>query len=333
MQIPLRALMPDPATASGKRWARGFRRPLLPTLIVISALIPSIVWAQASGSSITQIRGHVKLLPPAPILQGIPVTLDDERGSTVARTQTDSRGMFLLTVNNQGQYTIRVSYAGYREVTQRVSASGFVSDLLIILKSDTISEAAQSEFEKGSKLLLEGKDPRASLTHLQKAAEIHPAFAEAYLLLGRAYMDLAKWKEAQSALQKAIEKNDKMGGAHLALGACFNQQKDFVAAEKALLRGLELSAESAEGHYELGRTYWALGRWQDAEPPARKALELEPGFAAVHVLLGNILLRKRDARGALQQFNEYLKLDPQGPFAPAAREMVAKIEKALASQD
>ena len=54
-------------------------------------------------------------------------------------------------------------------------------------------------------------------------------------------------------------------------------------------------------------------------------------MAAVHVLLGNILLRKRDARGALQEFNEYLKLDPQGPFAPAAREMVARIEKALAA--
>ena len=326
---------------------------LLLTLVVITLLNASLAWAQLSGSSVTYIRGRVRFMPDASE-KPVTVTLEDERGGTVARTQTDSHGRFVFTVHTQSVYVIKVRLEGHREISRRVDlVSGFVTDVLIDLMSESgkdssaappaVSEpviavkklavpaAAQNEFEKGINLLLARKEPEASIPHFRKAIEVHPAFAEAYLLLGRAYMDLGKWKEAQLPLEKAILQNDKLAGAHLALGACYNEQKDFAAAEKALLRGLELDAESAEGHYELGKTYWALGRWQEAEPHARKAATLRPGIAPVHVLMGNILLRKRDALGALQEFKEYLRLDPNGPMAPPTREIVAKIEQALAN--
>jgi lipoprotein NlpI len=60
-------------------------------------------------------------------------------------------------------------------------------------------------------------------------------------------------------------------------------------------------------------------------------IALRPEFPAAHHLLGNILLRKRDAPAALQEFREYLRLEPNGPFAPPTREVVAKIEQALAT--
>ncbi len=115
----------------------------------------------------------------------------------------------------------------------------------------------------------------------------------------------------------------------MALGTCLRQEGTFVTAEKPLLRGVELNPETADGHFELGKAYWALDRWQEAEPHARKALALRPELSAGHLLMGNILLRKRDAPAALQEFKEYLRLEPQGPFAAPTRELVAKIEQAL----
>jgi tetratricopeptide (TPR) repeat protein len=73
--------------------------------------------------------------------------------------------------------------------------------------------------------------------------------------------------------------------------------------------------------------YWSQGRWQQAEPHARKSIELKHDIPLAHILLGNILLKKQDSRGALTEFKEYLRLDPNGPFAPGARDMVAKLEK------
>jgi len=113
------------------------------------------------------------------------------------------------------------------------------------------------------------------------------------------------------------------------LGILENQQKDYPGAEKSLIEGLKLNWESPQGHYELARTYWAIGRWQQAEPHALEALRIQPTMAPVHVLLGNIALRKQDAPGALAQFQDYLKLDPNGPLAEPTRAMVKKIEEAM----
>ena len=113
------------------------------------------------------------------------------------------------------------------------------------------------------------------------------------------------------------------------LGAVFNQTKEYPQAETALLKGLELKPEAAGGHYELAKTYWALGRWQDAAPHARKAVAGMPGLAPAHALLGNVMLRESNAQGALHEYLEYLRLDPNGSMAPSVRQMIEKIQKAL----
>ena len=54
-------------------------------------------------------------------------------------------------------------------------------------------------------------------------------------------------------------------------------------------------------------------------------------MAPVHVLLGNIALRRRDVPGALKEFQEYLRLDPKGPMADGTRAMVKKLQDGLSS--
>ena len=54
-----------------------------------------------------------------------------------------------------------------------------------------------------------------------------------------------------------------------------------------------------------------------------------PDAASPHALLGNILLREQDAQGALDEYHEYLRLEPFGSMAPAVRAVVEKLEKAL----
>jgi protein O-GlcNAc transferase len=80
----------------------------------------------------------------------------------------------------------------------------------------------------------------------------------------------------------------------------------------------------------LGRANYALNRFQEAEPHARKAIALEPDFPEAHILLGNVLLRLRDAPGALTEFQEYLRLAPNGSHAAPTRDLVKKLEAGLA---
>jgi len=192
---------------------------------------------------------------------------------------------------------------------------------------DSIPPSARKEFETAQRLLNGKKDAEGGLKHLRKAIELYDKYPEAYFTLGLLYMDLRKLDESEAALHKAAELNTSAPGPYLALGALFNQTKKYEDAEKALVGGLELKPDVPEGQYELAKTYWALGRWEEAEPHAQKAVALAPSMAPVHVLLGNVALRRRDNLTALVEFKQYLQLDPKGPMAPGVTEMIQKIEQ------
>ncbi len=120
--------------------------------------------------------------------------------------------------------------------------------------------------------------------------------------------------------------------AYLGTGSALNEQKDYAGAQKALQHSLELEPDSAEAHYELARSLCALGKWEAAEPHASQAIEINKDYAGPHVLMGNIYLQREEPDAALAEFQEYLRLDPQGSLATSVKEMVSQLEKALAAK-
>jgi Flp pilus assembly protein TadD len=318
--------------------------------------IPPALKAQRTGvgrSSGGVIDVQVRYATGEPGPRGIHVRLEAAEGGAAGDCQTRDGGKCQFNLSSSGVYLVRISERGYKEVTARVelisTTRGYASlELNPIPGASSQSAAnvpgtsgnsvsavdlsvpdnARQEYAKGENALKENKLD-ASVSHFRKAVHLYEAFPQAYQMLGTAYLQQGNWKDAQAALEKAIQLDSKLGDAYLELGAVFNQTKDYPKAEAALTRGLEFKPDAPGGHYELAKTYWAIGRWQDAAPHAATAVSEFPGLAAPHVLLGNILLRKNDPQGALREYEEYLRLDPNGPMAPGARDMVAKIQKAL----
>jgi len=278
------------------------------------------------------------------------VRLEAAEGGPAGDCETVDGGKCQFNLSSSGVYMVRMSERGFKEVIVRVELIGMSRGYATLelkpipgeappetpkqASGDTVSlldlsipENARQEFEKGQNALKEKLDD--GIAHLRKAIKLYDAFPQAYALLGTAYLGQKDWKNAELALRKANELDPKFPDAYLALGAVFNQTKEYPQAETALLKGLELKPEAAGGHYELAKTYWALGRWQDAAPHARKAVAGMPDLAPAHALLGNVMLRESDAQGALHEYQEYLRLDPNGSMAPGVRQMIEKIQKAL----
>jgi regulator of sirC expression with transglutaminase-like and TPR domain len=62
-----------------------------------------------------------------------------------------------------------------------------------------------------------------------------------------------------------------------------------------------------------------------------QSLKLKPDLAQAHLVKGNLYLKVGRAPDAVIEFEEYLRLDPKGPFAEQTRATTEKIKKALAS--
>jgi tetratricopeptide (TPR) repeat protein len=191
------------------------------------------------------------------------------------------------------------------------------------------SPEVEEAMSKGQELLFRKHDAKASVEEFRRAIKLDPWYGEAYMLLGLARMQLGAWSDAQWAFTEAEKVEPGNAKAYLGEGSALNEQKEYAGARKALEHSLELRPDSAEAHYELARSLWALGNWQAAEPHVRQAIDLNKDYAGPHALMGNIYLQQENPEAALKEFEECLRLDPESSMAPAVKDMIAQIKKAL----
>ncbi len=308
--------------------------------------------SRGSGGVIT-VQVRYKDGRPAP--RGIHIRLESAEGGAEADLETVQGGKCEFHQPTSGVFIVKISDVNYKEVSARVELIGdpmaYVILDLIPLRKDTdapadvivpqpsadrsvsvkdlsVPEQARQEVTKGEEAL-SAKNPDEGVKHFEKAIKIYPDYPQAFRLLGEAYLQKQDWQQAESALKHSIELEPKLAASYLDLGGLHNQNKDYPAAEIALKKCLEITPDSPAAQYELAKTYFATGRWQEAAPLAESAVKQMPDLAPAHALLANIRLKQRDAPGALHEYQEYLRLEPDGALAPQVRDMVAKLQKAL----
>ena len=301
-----------------------------------------------------EINVQVRTADGKPAPPGIHVALELAEGGPVDDCKTQPGGHCHFVPPTTGSYIVKIKEPGYKSLASRVdlisTPRSYVSLSLEPVPGEAPPQAtkdasggsvsaadlavpdnARKEFDAAQKAL-EAKNMDSGVTHLKKAIQLYSNFPQAYATLGAAYLEQKKYKEAQEVLEKATQLDAKAAGAYIELGATLNQLKDYPAAVTALTKGLELNPDVPAGQYELAKAYMAQQQWQNAEPYLRKVIAAQPDMAGAHVMLGNVLLKKGDGTLALNEFQTYLKLDPNGPMAPGVREVIPKIEAALAKQ-
>ncbi len=298
------------------------------------------------------ITGQVRFAQGGAPAENIIVRLERLSGGYVGEERTDRLGKFRFTGLAAEQYVVSIRTPGYREVQRQVqletTPSEYMQFQLAPEKADgagappdapgrtrdvNVPAEAYDELEKARAALLDNKKVDEALPHLERAVHIYPRFFEAQLLLGTVYMDAGRWEQSAAALGRAREVNPKSAAPLFALGEVYRHQKKYDDAVRVLNEGLAMEEKSAAGHYTLGRVYWDRGDYAKAGPQVGRAIQLKPDFAEAHLLAGNILLRARQGENALTEFQEYLRLAPEGEFAALARQMVEKIRKALAEKN
>lgn len=305
-----------------------------------------------------QIIGQVRYAEGSKPAFDVLVSCEAYSGGIMGQERTDRSGRFRFDKLGPSQFTVSVKVPGYLPVQETVElATTSTAYVQFTLRPDPnavgsatppgvvavdVPPAAQKEFDKGEAALALGtkEGVAEAAKHYEQAVTLHPKFLQAQLKLGTTYMDLGQWDKAEQNLHKAIEIDPKTVNALLALGEIYLRQKKDEEAEKVLLQGLAIEDRSYQGHLALARVYWDMGlkfkeeaQWrpllEKAYNQVNEALKLNPNLAQAHIVKGNLYLKVGRAQDALSEFDEYLRLEPKGPFAEQARTTSERIKKAL----
>jgi len=301
-----------------------------------------------------EIHGQVTYQNGRPAGQGIQVQLLAGSGGVSQELQTDSTGKFSFPSISPVHYQVRAHMPGYldaisEDLDMSMGSSQYVTltlrpdprapnvppegagGMISVLPSD-MPAAAKTEFNDGYNIVTSGKDLDKAIPHFKKAIELYPKYAPSYLMLGTAYAHSNHEDDAIGPLQKAIELDPKSADAYTVLGTILNGQKKFPDAEQDLSKAVELNPTSYDAQYQLGRAFYAEQKAPEAQTHLDAALKANPNSAEAHIMMGNVLLRLRNAEGALAEYQRGVKLDPNGPMSEPAKQMIGRIQSALAAQ-
>jgi tetratricopeptide (TPR) repeat protein len=150
--------------------------------------------------------------------------------------------------------------------------------------------------------------PKESLDHLKRAAELSPEVQPVQLVYARVLAKTAQFTEAEKLLRSILSKEPLHSDPYYWLGytlARNSQVSDKSEAERLLKRALVMEPDAPSTHFELARLYFNLNRLQDALPYAQFAVKARPHDPPSLYLLGQIqraLGKTSEAAATLRRF-------------------------------
>lgn len=171
-----------------------------------------------------------------------------------------------------------------------------------------------------------------AIREFQAVVDREPGNATAHSLLSLAFAGAGRLPEAIASCRRALELEPHEAAHHNNLGTLLIRTGEVKDGVRHIEQAARLDADrAATYHFNIGAALLNAGRARDAVTHFRQALRSDPTFAVAHFFLGVALVRGApDAGsgsqpapappGAVEAFQHYLQLAPDGPYAEKARE-------------
>ncbi|MFQ5682315.1 MAG: tetratricopeptide repeat protein [Candidatus Binatia bacterium] len=184
---------------------------------------------------------------------------------------------------------------------------------------------AQYEFDAGLALFNRGSYEEAT-PHFQRAIEIDPDYAEAYLYLGRSFLNLTKWLEAIPPLRTAIRLSPdetKREALNLLidalLGAAVHELEsgDFISSIDHFTQVLQRRPKSSRAKGGIVKAFLGHGKESlfhgnvsGAIDAYTKALKFSPTNVNATLGLAKAFLRNGELGKAIKTARDAMRVDP-----------------------
>ena len=196
--------------------------------------------------------------------------------------------------------------------------------IVCVLLLMTVFAYSQSTIEDAHKALRHNKFDEA-IELYSKALATAKDYAPGYYGRGYAYFNKGNFEKAISDFDKAITLDVKYADAYQGLGLCYLGSNVFNQAIENLKKAIELKPDFADAYYGLGNVYFAKGEYAIALVQYDIALTKDNQYGDVFYARGATYRNLKKDSEALADFQNYLKLNPDGARAEEAKRLISVI--------
>jgi tetratricopeptide (TPR) repeat protein len=198
-------------------------------------------------------------------------------------------------------------------------AVGFVS------ASDLrVPSRARKELDRANELIGKRDFPQA-MERLNRAIAIDPSYALAYNNLGVVFARMGDRDRELEALEKAISLNDHFGLAYVNLGRLQIATGHFPSAETALGKASACDPQNPAALALLAYAQLMDYHFDEAIATSHAAHALEKPHSFVHRVAASAYEQKENAANAIAELEMFLREEPTGPQADAARRELEQV--------
>lgn len=163
----------------------------------------------------------------------------------------------------------------------------------------------------GSAYLQTDKDLNKAVDNLNKAIGVLKSNkAEAYVMLGDAYLKQNKGGDAMNAYEAAIRENDKYALAHLKKGNLSVRSRNYNDAQSEYQAIIAMDQNYAPAYRDLGELYYFVGKYDQALENYKKYVALSENTPETRAVYASFLFLSKKYDETIKEAEEVLKKDP-----------------------
>lgn len=323
-------------------------------LVALLALLMGMCVVPASAQSTGTVKGTVTDQAGKPIADATIEFTNIDTGRKIT-LKTDKKGEFFSVGVNAGTYNAVVMQNG-KQIDQLNRIPIAVGEEKLInfdLAKDVqggLTEEQKKKIEEVQKqnekvknlnqVLASAKAAEQqnnwdqAVTLLQPAVQQNPDQELLWAYLGDAYRGDKKYPEAIDAYQKAINLKPTSGAYYNGLAEAYAKSGQTDKAIEAYTKAAQVEPTNAAMYYfNEGAVLTNTGKVDEANAAFDKSIAADPNRADAYYWKGVNLLNKATTKGdkmvappgTAEALNQYLKLQPDGKYSQAAKDLLASI--------
>jgi lipopolysaccharide biosynthesis regulator YciM len=199
-------------------------------------------------------------------------------------------------------------------------------------KPATVSAADLQAPDKAKKELAKGNDAVAhddmkkAMDHYRKAIDDYPRYVAALNNLGVVCMQVNDLACGRESFEKAIQIDPNLARAYLNLARLTLRERQFVPAEALLVKAVAIEPLNPEALTMLSISELLQGKLDDAIANARKVHTVDhAGWGLAHLIAAQALEAKKLPGEAIAEYDLFVKEAPDNPNVPKARDAMARL--------